>query len=152
MNSGKDSPVTWLATWGEQVVAPGATATEEIRGQNLGLAVLTGAQGAKLGGDATNHLVKFNLKGGSAAWYAMAAWDQEASNRKIGYWNETEKEQHPSLVLPPDGIKSRQQFLNAVKEQADRMEMPSTFRILSSGASAQPAPADSLVPHMQPRQ
>ena len=147
VNSGKDSPVTWLASWGEQVVAPGATATEEIRGQNLGLAVLTGALGAKLGSDATNHLVKFNLNGGSAAWYAMAAWDQEASNRKIGYWNETEKEQHPSLVLPPDGIKSRQQFLNAVKEQAGRMEMPSTFRILSSGASGQPAPADSLVPH-----
>jgi hypothetical protein len=35
----------WLATWGEQVVAPGATATEATPRQNLGLAVLTEAVG-----------------------------------------------------------------------------------------------------------
>src|SRR5260370_30762241 len=35
VNSEKDSPVTWIATWREQGVAPGATATEEIQGQTL---------------------------------------------------------------------------------------------------------------------
>src|SRR5260370_26726694 len=40
---GKDSPATWMATWGEQVVAPGATATEEVPGQQLGLAIITQA-------------------------------------------------------------------------------------------------------------
>jgi len=147
VNSEKHSPVTWIATWGEQVVAPGATATEEIPGQNLGLAVLTTAQGAEPRDDAKNHLVVFHLKDGSAAWYAMAAWDQEGSNRKIGYWNELEKQEHPSLVLPSDGLRNRDQFLSAVKEQAGRMEMPATFRILSSAASAEPAPADTLVRH-----
>src|SRR6266436_6203609 len=38
VTSEKNSQSTWMATWGEQVVAPGATATEEIPGQNLGLA------------------------------------------------------------------------------------------------------------------
>ena len=147
VNSEKDSPVTWIATWGEQVVAPGATATEKIPGQNLGLAVLTTAQGAEPRDEAKNHLVEFRLKDGSAAWYAMAAWDQEGSNRKIGFWNELETQEHPSLVLPADGVRDRDQFLGAVKEQASRMELPTTFRILSSAASAAPAPSDTLVRH-----
>jgi unsaturated chondroitin disaccharide hydrolase len=147
VNSEKDSPVTWIATWGEQVVAPGATATENIPGQNLGLAVLTTAQGAGPRDDAKNHLVVFHLKDGSATWYAMAAWDQEGSNRKTGYWNQLEKKEHPSLVLPSDGVRNRDQFLSAVKAQAGRMELPTTFRILSSAASAEPAPADTLVRH-----
>jgi len=147
VNSEKDSPVTWIATWGEQVVAPGATATEKIPGQNLGLAVLTTAQGAEPRDDAKNHLVVFHLKDGSAAWYAMAAWDQEGSNRKTGYWNQMENKEHPSLVLPSDGVRNRDQFLSAVKAQAGRMELPTTFRILSSAASAEPAPADTLVRH-----
>ena len=147
VNSEKDSSVSWIATWGEQVVAPGAMATEEIPGQNLGLAVLSTAQGAQLRDDAKNHLVEFRLKDGSAAWYAMAAWDQEGSNRKISYWNELEKEEHPSLVLPSDGVRNRDQFLSAVKEQASRMEMPTTFRIVSNEASSEPAPADTLVRH-----
>jgi unsaturated chondroitin disaccharide hydrolase len=147
VTSEKDSPVSWIATWGEQVVAPGATATEEIPGQNLGLAVLTTAPGAQLPDDAKNHLVVFHLKDGSAAWYAMAAWDQEGSNHKVGYGNELEKQNHPSLVLPADGTRSRERFLGAVKEQANRMEMPTTFRILSSEARAEPPPADTLVRH-----
>jgi unsaturated chondroitin disaccharide hydrolase len=147
VNSERDSPVTWVATWGEQVVAPGATATEEIPGQSLGLAVLTAAQTAQLRDDAKNHLVQFHLKDGSAAWYAMAAWDQEGSNHKIGYENELEKQGHPSLVLPSDGIRRREQFLGVVKDQASRMEMPTTFRIVSNGAAAEPAPADTLVRH-----
>src|SRR6266404_2929391 len=146
-NSEKDSPVTWIATWGEQVVAPGATATEEIQGQNLGLAVLTTAHGAEPRDDAKNHLVVFHLKDSSAAWYAMAAWDQEGSNRKIGYWTELGKQENPSLVLPADGVRNRDQFLSAVKEQAGRMELPTTFRMLSSAASEEPPPADTLVRH-----
>ena len=147
VNSEKDSPVTWIATWGEQVVAPGATATEEIQGQNLGLAVLTTAHGAEPRDDAKNHLVVFHLKDSPATWYAMAAWDQEGSNRKIGYWTELGKQENPSLVLPADGVRNRDQFLSAVKEQAGRMELPTTFRMLSSAASDEPPPADTLVRH-----
>src|SRR5258708_3480588 len=147
VNSEKDSPVTWIATWGEQVVAPGATARETSMGENVGLAVLSTAQGAEPRDDAKNHLVVFHLKDGSAAWYAMAAWDQEGSNRKTGYWNQLEKKEHPSLVLPSDGVRNRDQFLSAVKAQAGRMELPTTCRTLWGAGSEEPAPADTLVRH-----
>ena len=147
VHSGKDSPVTWLASWGEQVVAPGATAKEELTDDNLGLAVLTRAQGAKFEDDAKNHLVDFHLNGGSAEWYAMAAWDQEGSNRKIGSWDGVESEVHPRLVLPPEGIKNREAFLAAVKEKAGRMESPAAVRLLTTAASPEPAPADTRIRH-----
>lgn len=147
VNSGMGAPVTWIASWGQQVVAPGAKATEELRDQNLGLAVLTGAPKAKFVDDAKNHLVEFHLKNGEAEWYAMAAWDQEGSNRKIGFWNGTDEEVAPSFVLPSEGITQREQFLDAVRDEAGRIELPATIRIFSSSASAEPAPADTLVPH-----
>jgi unsaturated chondroitin disaccharide hydrolase len=140
MNSAKDARATWVATWGKQVVSPGPAATEMVEGQNLGLAVIGSAQGSKISSDAQNHLVEFHLRGGSATWYAMAAWDQEDSNRKI-------VGDQQSFVLPSDAIASREQFLKAVQEQADRIELPTTFQILSKSASAESAPADSLVPH-----
>lgn len=147
VNSHKDSPVTWIASWGEQVVAPGAAATAEIPGQDLGLAVLTNSKPATSEDDATNHLLEFHLKDGSAAWYVMAAWDQEGSNRKISFWNGTDHEARPSLVLPSEGIRSREQFLDAVKQEADRMESPAAVRMLSSAAISASAPADTIGPH-----
>lgn len=53
----ENSPVAWLTTYGEQVVAPGPTATEAIAGQNLGLAVLTATPGAGFADDAANRFV-----------------------------------------------------------------------------------------------
>ncbi|MGB8476380.1 MAG: DUF4861 family protein [Candidatus Acidiferrum sp.] len=147
VDSDRNSAVTWLASWGKQVVTPGDKAAQNFTDENLGLAVLTKARGAKFEDDANNHLVEFHLEGGSAAWYAMAAWDQEGSNHKIGEWNGLDQEASPSLVLPSDGIKDREKFLHAVKEQASRMEMPAEVRILSSAASAESAPGDTLVPH-----
>jgi unsaturated chondroitin disaccharide hydrolase len=140
MNSTKDARATWVATWGKQVVSPGPTATEMVEGQNLGLAVISAAHGAAIGDDGRNHLLEFHLQGGSAAWYAMAAWDQEDSNRKIAG-------DQQSFVLPSDAIATREQFLKAVRDQADRIERPTTFQILSTSASEQSAPTDSLVPH-----
>jgi len=139
VSSAQDARVTWTASWGKQVVAPTATATEMLDGQNLGLAVLTGARGAKVENDGLNHLVEFRLKGGTASWYAMAAWDQEGSNRKIA-------RDQQSFVLPSDGIATREQFLTAVAEEVDRIERPAAARILSKRASVANAPADTLVP------
>jgi unsaturated chondroitin disaccharide hydrolase len=140
INSEKGAKVTWIATWGKQVVNSGTTASNTMNGENLGLAVLTAAHGAKAESDAQNRLVDFHLKDGKASWYAMAAWDQEDSNRKIAG-------EQMSFVLPPDGIMTREQFVQAVKEQADRIEQPAKFEILSKNASVASAPVDSLVPH-----
>jgi len=140
ITSGKDAGVTWIATWGKQIVNSGTIASNTMNGENLGLAVLTASPGAKTENDAQNRLVEFHLKNGKAAWYAMAAWDQEGSNRRI-------EGAQQSFVLPPDGITSREQFQKAVEEEADRIERPAVFQILSKSAGAESAPADTLVPH-----
>jgi len=144
LKSGQNSSVTWIATWGEQVVAPGAAARAELRGENLGLAVLTKALGAKFEDDPKNHLVKFHLKCGSAEWYAMAAWDHEGSNRKVGGSFGIAKEVAPSLGLPSEGLVNAQQFLDAVREKASRMESPALIEIPSRSAAPAPGPADTL--------
>jgi unsaturated chondroitin disaccharide hydrolase len=138
---------TWLATWGEQAVAPGATATEEIKGQNLGLAIVTTSSGASFQSDAANHFIKLSLTNGAADWYAMAAWDQEGSNRRVGYGNQSETREASSYVLPPDGITTRDGFLASVRDQAARMTVPVKVIFLSQAASVQSAPPDTLVPH-----
>src|SRR3984957_20050893 len=145
--SGKDSPAAWLATWGEQVVAPGPTATEAVTGQQLGLAIVTLAPHAAFKDDSKNHLVDFKLSDGTQSWYTIAAWDQEGSNRRVVYANQKEKGQHQSLILPSDAIRSREKFLNTVQEQAERMTQPASIHIVSDSASSQQAPPDTLVPH-----
>ena len=147
VTSGQNSLAHWLATWGEQVVAPGPTATEAISGQQLGLAIVTLAPHAAFRDDAKNHFIDFKLSEGSQSWYAIAAWDQEGSNRRVGHGNQKEEGPHQSLVLPSDAIRSREEFLSAVKEQAERMAEPAGIRIVSAAASSEPAPADTLVPH-----
>ena len=142
-----DSSAVWLATWGEQVVAPGATATEAVAGQNLGLAIVTHIPNASFRDDSKNHLIAFRLSAGVASWYAMAAWDQEGSNRRHGFGNQKEEGVHQSLVLPSDAIQTRDEFLNAVRDQAERLTQPTGVRMLSSVALPQPAFADTLVAH-----
>jgi unsaturated chondroitin disaccharide hydrolase len=143
--SPKRSKVAWLATWGEQVVQPGPIATKSAAGQNLGLAVLASKRDVTFTNDAENHLLEFPLEKGKASWYAMAAWDQEGSNRKIGYGNEQEQGEHQSLVLPSYAIKSSQEFFSAVEEEAARIEAPVKVDVLS--AMSPSPPADTLVPH-----
>jgi unsaturated chondroitin disaccharide hydrolase len=142
-----ESTAAWIATWGEQVVAPGAKATEPIAGQNLGLAVITTLPHSALEDDALNHFVKFNLQNAAASWYAMAAWDQEGTNRRVGFGNQKDAGERQSLVLPPDGLRTEEAFLAAVKDQAERMARPPNIRILTKSATSGFAPADTTVPH-----
>ncbi len=128
---GDDGGVTWLATWGEQVVAPGATATESIPGQNLGLAVLTDMQPVEFTADHLNDLLRFRLRDGKASWYAMAAWDQEDTERRELPVNKQEERYRLFPARLPDSIATKGAFLSAVKEQSSRMREPVVVHIIS---------------------
>src|SRR6266436_3474778 len=147
VTSAQGSPVVWMATWGEQVVAPGPTATEAVPGQQLGLAIVMLSPRATFANDGKNHLIDFKLSNGPQSWYTIAAWDQEGSNRRVGQGSQKEERQHQSLILPSDAIRSREEFLNAVQERAERMAQPAGIHIVSDSASTQQAPPDTLVPH-----
>jgi hypothetical protein len=145
---GPATPIAWLATWGEQVVNPGAAESGAVPGSNIGLAViLPSSSAARLGQDALNHVVQLNLHGGKAAWYVMAAWDQNESNRLIATNMRGDMAGPSSIVLPPDGIYTRDAFLAKVKDQVARMATPVRITILSTTATPQLAPADTLGAH-----
>jgi hypothetical protein len=122
--------VTWLATWGEQVVAPGPTATEMVLGQNLGLAVLTTGLPVQFTADPLNDLLRFSIHDGRASWYAMAAWDQEDTEQRDDSAKSGTRF-HASLSRLADSISTRAAFLAAVEDQSIRMSRPLKIQILS---------------------
>src|SRR6266849_1450692 len=127
--------VAWLATWGEQVVAPGATATATVSGQNLGLAVLTNMQSVEFTADRLNDLFRFRLHDGKAGWYAMAAWDQEDTEQHDESLNKEGTHFHSSPARLPDSISTKGAFLSAVRDQAVRMRSPVVIHIVSNSNS-----------------
>src|SRR6266849_3761712 len=145
--SDKTGASLWLATWGEQVVPPGAKATGFLKDTNLGLTiVMSPGLSADANQDANNHLLTFPLRAGTATWYTAAAWDQEASNNRFGSGNGKEMRENASRIMPASPLVNQQQFMDFVKERAARMSAPAWVKILSTKAGAQPAPADTLAP------
>ncbi|HWR37421.1 MAG TPA: DUF4861 family protein [Clostridia bacterium] len=136
----------WLATYGEQAVLPGATATEETPGQQLGLGIVTTARGANFASDKANHLLIVQLENGTASWYTTAAWDQEETNNRLNFGDSTDRRERDSKVVPQTAIASREGFLSILKQQAERMQRPVAVTVLSSTAKPQPAPSDTLNP------
>ena len=139
------STITWLASFGEQAVLPGATATEETPGENLGLAVMTSSP-ATFHDERLDHLLTFPLRNGTATWYTAAAWDQEDTNHQLGFAAMKDTGERSSRVLPQSAIKTREQFLTFVRSQAERMDSPATVKVLSAATGPQPAPGDTLHP------
>jgi len=150
----KEAPVlhstggrTWLASWGEQVLMPGATATEPLSGTNLGLGVVMIMPSvAAAVDDPGNHLLTFSPQTGSASWYTLAAWDQEGSNDRVSVSSNQEMQERASLVTPHPGIQTKEQFAQHMRRIADAAGSPAQVKILSSAPSAQSAPPDTLVP------
>jgi unsaturated chondroitin disaccharide hydrolase len=141
------SAACWLASWGEQAVAPGAKAqTDMVPGQNLGLAVVTTMPRTSFLDDVHNRLVKFDLQKGTASWYAMAAWDQEGSHRREKIGPEGEMDPRHSITLPAAGLRTKEEFLSSVETQAAHMEKPVQIQFLSTAAAPQPAPEDASAP------
>src|SRR5438270_8466811 len=142
------NPIAWQATWGHQVLMTGATATEALPDENLGLAVFAfGATSHKVGKDSANLLLQPELKSGVARWYALAAWDQETSeSMKVSATSAAAKYRNGSLVLPQSAIATREDFLELVKETGERLSHPASVNILSQNAAPQSAPPDTLHP------
>jgi len=140
------SPIAWQATWGHQVLMTGATATEALPDQNLGLAVFApGAASHEVGKDAANLLLQPELKNGVARWYALAAWDQETSeSMKVSTPVAAAKYRNGSLVLPQNAIATREDFLQLVKGTGERLSHPAQVNVLSQSAAPQSAPPDTL--------
>lgn len=138
---------TWLASWGEQVLMPGATATEPVSGTDLGLGVVMVAPAvATPVDDPGNLLLTFSTHANSASWYTLAAWDQEGSNDHFAVANNQEMQERASLVTPHPGIRTKDQFTRTMQQIADAFDQPAQVKILSSAPAVQPAPPDTLRP------
>jgi unsaturated chondroitin disaccharide hydrolase len=136
---------TWLASWGEQVVKPGANATGVVPGSNLGLGiVMIKPAAANVIDDSANHLLTFSAQEGSASWYTLSAWDEEGSNDRVSITNNPEVEDRASLVTPHTGIRSRGEFAQSVEKIARSLDNPAQVKLLSTAPAAQSAPPDTL--------
>jgi unsaturated chondroitin disaccharide hydrolase len=140
-------PVAWQMTWGRQVLMPGATATESLPDQNLGLAVIAlGASSRITGTDSPpNLLVHVPLNNGAARWYTLAAWDQEGSeNMSVTAQNAAGKFRNGSMVRPSSAVTTREAFQKLVEDAARQLAQPARVAVLSRAAAPQSAPPDTL--------
>ena len=142
-------PAAWQATWGRQVLKTGATATESLPDQNLGLAVVAFGAASRIvgGGNSPNLLVRPELSNGVARWYTLAAWDQEASeNLQVSAPGAAARYRNNSLVLPSTAVVTRESFIELVRETGERLARPAQVSILSQSGAPQSAPPDTLRP------
>ena len=141
--SDSSSPITWLASWGEQVLGPGSNDSPFITGTNLGLeVVMQPGTVARPVDDPGSDLIAFELKNGEAEWYAAAAWDQEGSNNLAPLGRS--KDMRITAVLNGDVIKTKEAFLDSVKLTSELYLNPVVVKVLSTVATSQSAPLDTL--------
>ncbi|MBA3712086.1 MAG: DUF4861 family protein [Pyrinomonadaceae bacterium] len=142
-------PVFSQITWGHQVLKTGATATESLPDQNLGLGIIIpGTESKATNSDNTSDLLRqVALKDGAARWYVTAAWDQEGSERLVATGNGRQRNQSGSRVYPAtDAIITAEAFNAYVKAEAARIASPARVSMLSKEATSQSAPPDTLAP------
>jgi len=75
-----------------------------------------------------------HLRGGSAAWYAMAAWTRRLESENCGRSDNR-------LCFLQTPVATREQFLKAVQDQADRIERSRNVSDSFEVAGAESAPA-----------
>ncbi|MEW6129921.1 MAG: DUF4861 family protein [Acidobacteriota bacterium] len=139
-----------ICTWGHQVLKTGATATESLSDQNLGLALVVPQSerdnDASLNNPA-NHLARLSLKDGAAWWYVAALWDQEGTETlQINADHAATRNQSGTLGFAATAINTRQGFASFVEELSARLSRPADVRLLSSRGAPESAPPDTLHP------
>jgi len=146
--SAPNSLPPWIATYGEQVLMPGKTATEALKGTDLGLEVILVGVNGSVREDAANRLLTFPLSGSTATatWYVAAAWDQERTGDLAALAKPDDMRRFVQVPKSPSLIESKDAFLDLVRQTAVRLNQPSTARVLSTAAAPQSAPSDTLTP------
>lgn len=144
--------------WGPQVVeeGPSATAIHNLPDQNLGLAIIApGSQSKVIPDDPLNLLLQpawAGVSGGqmnaiAASWYVTAVWDQEGSDSlELNAADAGSRFRYGSLALATSNPKTLDGFVDLVRAKTKRLVHPAQVKIVSSVASAQSAPPDTLAP------
>ncbi len=135
-----------LATWGHQVVEPGATGVNSLPDQNLGLALVVFGARETGPADPHNHLVPLVLRNGQAHWHVTAAWDQEQSDNLQVNTSDPAKRYEGTRVLPRATVTTEQGFREYLQQLAGDLVSPATVRVLSAAGEPQTGPPDTLHP------
>ena len=136
--------------WGHQVVeeGPSATATHMLPDQNLGLAIIAlGPESKSVADDPLNFLIQPQFTNGRATWYVTGVWDQEnTDNLTITATSADSRIRYGSLAALRPSPRSLEDFVSFVQETNERLTVPAILKIMSSTASPQTAPVDTLRP------
>lgn len=143
-------PALVSAWWGHQVEeeGPPATAIHNLPDQNLGLAIIAPGQQSKMGpDDSLNLLVQPEVVNQKASWYVLGVWDQENSDSlTVTAPSADARYRYGTIVQPATTPKTFAAFLDLAQEARRRITQPAKVVLLSSTASAQSAPTDTLNP------
>lgn len=134
-----------LGTWGHQVLAPGAQASESLPDQNLGLGLIVpGAALTSRSEDADNYFVRLPLADGAASAYVLGAWDQEGSDAlEIG--NAAARLENGSWARHPSALTTPRDFSLELERVAAEATTRVKVKILSRQGAPESAPPDTLV-------
>ena len=136
--------------WGHQVVeeGPTATATHMLPDENLGLAIISQGKGSRAAADdSLNLLVQPQFENGKADWYVTGVWDQEnTDNLTINSTSADSRFRYGSLAASRPTPRTFDEFAEFVGNTRARITNPARVSILSSAASPQSAPPDTLQP------
>ncbi len=136
--------------WGHQVEeeGPPATAVHMLPDQNLGLAIIAlGRESKSISDDPLNLLVQPQFVNGKAEWYVTGVWDQEnTDNLSVTATSADSRIRYGTLAAPKATPRSFDNFVSFVHDINARLTQPARVVILSSRATPQTAPADTLQP------
>lgn len=145
----RPAPARVLATYGAQVVEPGAQGVASLPNESLGLAIILPApafDAAAVKDDALNHVAAVPTVDGRGRFYVTAAWDQEGTENATIFEDGPRRNQSGSIERPATGITSAAAFSAYLGERVAQIQQPATVTIVSKAAAPQSAPPDTLQP------